>query len=334
MTPHDLEAPKSKLSASLHHNPVQRALDKIRGTDKKTDGKAEIAQLSPAGRKTYLTILLRTILADGKVDADEVARLYVVFTLLDTSDYERIELLEQLTFDRGKLEQVPVPPEIMENEQFRFALAKDALLVGEVRRDNNATLDAVKKLLGEIALTPEQTNVMVEWVELENQALKKLGAGEEWMAPKEAGEIAARAAAVGVPLAAVYAAGSVIGFSAAGITSGLATIGSASGLVVLGLNPMTAGIAALIIAGVTTKKLADYALGSSTGAAKRKQVVMPEMLTIQLSSCARLATDVKRFDSGSGLLKKRQRETMVGVMQDALIATLDGVNETVSQLGS
>ena len=40
-------------------------------------------------------------------------------------------------------------------------------------------------------------------------------------------EIGAKAGAVGVPLAAVYFSGSVIGMSAAGLTSGLATLGSA-----------------------------------------------------------------------------------------------------------
>jgi hypothetical protein len=38
-------------------------------------------------------------------------------------------------------------------------------------------------------------------------------------------ELTAKAGAVGVPLAAVYLSGSVIGMSAAGITSGLATLG-------------------------------------------------------------------------------------------------------------
>ena len=35
-----------------------------------------------------------------------------------------------------------------------------------------------------------------------------------------------------------------------------------SGLVVLGLNPMTAGIGALILGGVAVKKIADYVLSS------------------------------------------------------------------------
>jgi len=74
-------------------------------------------------------------------------------------------------------------------------------------------------------------------------------------------EWASRAAAVGVPLAALNFAG-IAGFSAAGITSGLAALGWMSGLVVLGLNPMTAGIGALILGGVAVKKVADYVLSS------------------------------------------------------------------------
>ena len=83
------------------------------------------------------------------------------------------------------------------------------------------------------------------------------------MQTKRAGKsLPSRAAAVGVPLAALNVAG-IAGFSAVGITSGLAALGGMSGLVVLGLNPMTAGIGALILGGVAVKKIADYVLSSN-----------------------------------------------------------------------
>ncbi|NLY45370.1 MAG: hypothetical protein GX053_05210, partial [Tissierella sp.] len=52
-------------------------------------------------------------------------------------------------------------------------------------------------------------------------------------------DIASKAAAVGVPLAAIYLSGSVVGVSAAGITSGLAALGM-KGL--LGFSSMFTGI--------------------------------------------------------------------------------------------
>ena len=57
----------------------------------------------------------------------------------------------------------------------------------------------------------------------------------------------AKAGAVGVPIAAVYFSGSVVGLSAAGITSGLATLGMGG---VLGFSSMVTGIGAAVLIGV------------------------------------------------------------------------------------
>ena len=51
--------------------------------------------------------------------------------------------------------------------------------------------------------------------------------------------LAAKASAVGMPIAAVYLSGSVVGLSASGITSGLAALGLGG---VLGLSSMVTGI--------------------------------------------------------------------------------------------
>ena len=60
-------------------------------------------------------------------------------------------------------------------------------------------------------------------------------------------DIAAKAGAVGVPLAAIYFSGSVVGFSAAGITSGLATMGLGG---LLGFSGMVTGIGTVVLIGV------------------------------------------------------------------------------------
>ena len=66
---------------------------------------------------------------------------------------------------------------------------------------------------------------------------------------KEVTKKAAPAAAgIGLPLAALHAAG-IPGLSVVGATSGLASLGSLPGLALLGLNPVTAGVTALLLLG-------------------------------------------------------------------------------------
>src|SRR5699024_4454380 len=61
--------------------------------------------------------------------------------------------------------------------------------------------------------------------------------------------IAAKAAGVGVPMAAIYFTGSVVGLSAAGIASGLAAMGFGG---ILGFSSMFTGIGALVLLGLGT----------------------------------------------------------------------------------
>ena len=286
-------------------------------------------RLSDTGRLNYVTLVARTIVAAGQVGSKELTKLYEVFAVMDTSDSDRLNLLERLVFEREDLKELSVPPEILEVDEIRMALGKDALCIGQIQSDG-FTRDSIAKLLNELRLTPEQIRVMTDWVSLENKILRQLGAGQEWMAPEnDAKEILSRAAAVGIPLGTLYAAG-ITGFSAVGITSGLAAIGGYTGLGILGLNPMTAGIAGLIIAGVTVKKVADFALGNSNAGAKAIQAQIEQHRIVQLKAANRLAGDIPRFPLLGGMwgiFRRGRRKKMVEVMRNSLLMLENGCAE-------
>ncbi|MDP4086135.1 MAG: hypothetical protein Q8934_16155 [Bacillota bacterium] len=63
--------------------------------------------------------------------------------------------------------------------------------------------------------------------------------------------MAAKAGAVGVPMAAIYFSGSVIGLDATGITSELAALGMGG---ILGLSGIVTGIGAALLIGVGAYK--------------------------------------------------------------------------------
>lgn len=278
--------------------------------------------VSASARSAYLAAMAAIIAADGVVDAEEIRKLYAVHSLLDTGDAERLDLLSRLVLGSESFADFELPTEILNDEGLRMALAKDALFI-EMAQGSNATRQAVQRLLSQIRLTVEQRKVMTDWVTWENGLLRQMGAGDEHMSNAlDPREIASRAASVGVPLGALYMAGTT-GFGAIGLTSGLATIGSATGLTVLGLNPMTAGIAGLIIAGITVKKVSDYAMGNSGREAKELRKRLEEFRTVQLRAATRLAGDIPRVEALLGADPDERWARVPGEMRAALRAIED-----------
>ena len=279
--------------------------------------------VSPEARKAYQFMVAQTIIADGDVDPEEIARLYCVFAVLDTEAGERLELVRRLAFEPDAVNDTPVPDEILKNDELRFALARDALFVGQLQQGDPATQQIVREILGRIQLTPTQADVMFDWVSLENRVLRQLGAGDEWMSPENSiKELTKRAAAVGLPIGALSVAG-LAGLSAAGISSGLATIGGWTGLTLLNINPMTAGVAALIMAGITLMKVADHALPASPSEAQKRAATVAQILGLELRAATRLAQDIPDFAASPGIFRGKSRKQMTSALQDALVQMLE-----------
>lgn len=208
----------------------------------------------------------------GRVPPATLLHLYRVFVRDQVPPKVRRDLLRSL-FRTAPLPAWDAPPPVPDDPATATALARDLMLLqvdpieaneGEPAAGEATRLGViVEGLLERAALTAPQLAVFREQIRLENRLLRAIGAGEaadaddgDWR------ELSARAASVGLPLTTLYFAG-ITGFSAVGLTSGLAAIGTTAGagFIALGLNPMTAGIAALIGGGVVIKKVADHALG-------------------------------------------------------------------------
>ena len=187
------------------------------------------------------------------------------------------------------------------DEPVRIPLAKEILLLNS-RTIEPQTKAKARQILEKINLSQDQLEVIGKFVSMENALLDALGAGKEWKAdPNSVKELTSRAAAVGVPLAALNLAG-IGGLSAVGITSGLAWLGGMSGLTILGLNPMTAGIAALILGGVVVKKAADYVLSSNEGPSEEECAEAERQINVRRSALIALESDVQQ------LIRPRKRE--------------------------
>lgn len=269
-------------------------------------------------KQAYLLALLSAIAADGVFSAEEMIRIYSLFSILGIDKGVRQRLLQSLISAGYRSAEASALPEgILQSEQARSSLAKDMMFL-ESQSDDNQTLHLIRGYLKRLNLTPEQSNVIRNFVSIENQILDKLGAGQEWKADADSWkELVSRAAAVGVPLAALNMAG-IAGFGAAGITSGLAALGSMSGLVVLGLNPMTAGIGALILGGVAVKKIADFALSGDDPNSSPQHVFQQSRVAAREALAADLPV-ISRGRKRELLLfqRKRRRRALVRGMEAA-----------------
>lgn len=201
----------------------------------------ELAALPEQQRIAYAGALLSMAAADDAIDKDEL-RLIVDLTDPDgLSDGGRQMLL-------GFLIEPPPLRDALEPFTFAQPELRYALLLNlvEVAWANDLRGETQTQLLElariSLAVTEAQYAAIANFAaELRTVRLRGI---DDRKAAEITSHAAAGLAAVGVPLAAVYVSGSVIGLKAAGITAGLAALG-------LGLGMATGlGVVALLGAGV------------------------------------------------------------------------------------
>jgi hypothetical protein len=215
---------------------------------------AALAAQDYATRAAYVDAVVSVAQSAATITQDLMRRMYRLFAEADLSPEDRINALDRMFLKKGQ--PGGAPPEVPDREM-AFSLVKDVLDIGEVS-DSTKAAELISHIVTRFRITPEQVAFLTSWTEWENRILEKLGKPGATVSKEDIPiELGKKAAAVGVPVAALYFSGSVVGFSAAGITSGLAAIGRTLGLVGLGLNPMTAGIVGLIVGGIAVKKILD-----------------------------------------------------------------------------
>ena len=174
----------------------------------------------------------------------------------------------------------------------KCALMKDAI---QVRRATSDGPVREQPGIGKLAEMLELDDKKVRFIEDACRQDEKILAGElsDSQIAATAKDLAARAIAVGFPVAAVYLSGSVTGLSAAGIASGLAALGLGG---VLGLSAMVSGIGVVIIVGGTAYKGVRWVLGGSErDRASLQELMLQEVLRIHQGAIISLGEDMSYF---------------------------------------
>lgn len=206
-------------------------------------------------KSSYLKIIINmTLEDDGVIDEKEMTEIMLLMTRLKLSSDLRFEIRSYISSMMNSPEVevigvnklVGIIKEKSESTHFQsimVSLVKDLFNVHmSAKGDNSSKIDFIEKYKDLFGVTDDQIQLAFDAVvndykildeDLDDNAIKK-----------SMQELAAKAGAVGTPLAAIYISGSVMGMSAAGITSGLATLGlgmgMSGGLVVVGLISIAA----------------------------------------------------------------------------------------------
>lgn len=270
------------------------------GLTKDTDGYIIIEDLPDNLKLNYLkSLIIFTYLDDQEIDSAEISELQVLMTQLNftaelrhkvrelitgASDFNLQETLTQLTSE------APSGSE----QALAISLIKDTIRIHNATKDTSSLEStAIQEMANLLEINKEQ----LEFIEEAYQNDKKILSGEisDEAMVANAKQLASKAGAVGVPIAAIYLSGSVAGLSAAGVTSGLASLGLGG---ILGLSSMVSGIGVAVILGVGVYKGLQWALGSKErDKASRREFMLQEVLRIHQKAISNLAEDVNYFAS-------------------------------------
>jgi len=234
---------------------------------------------------------------DGEVDGDEFAAIYNLMVRNDFTEDDRIAMRSYM-FEQSNMinteDLIAILVEKVPSGSFEttaLSLIKDCIYLNSKKgqplsswKDNQF----IRELAAKLNLTDDKIEVIVAVIQNDEDILLKRKADSE--IEKSAKDLAAKAAAVGVPIAAVYFSGSVIGLSAAGITSGLASLG-------LGLG-MVGGIGVAVLVGVGAYKAIKF-LTSTTEveACKQRELMIQNIIRNNQKTINYLVGDTNMISS-------------------------------------
>lgn len=249
---------------SINKKSLSEMLQRLVEMGSEEEGFVSTSQVTPLSmmdveiKKDYIKLICNFAYSDdNKIDSKEYAEIISLIVRIEMESKSRIEIREYIINNKiiesnesllGKLENNLT---LEEYEIIKKSLIKDILniYIIENERLNWHENEFIINLIKILDINEDQVDLIKESIISDQDILKKRKNDSE--IAKSMKDIAAAAAGVGVPLAAIYLSGSVIGVSAAGMTSGLAALGMGG---ILGFSSMFAGIGVAVLLGVGTYK--------------------------------------------------------------------------------
>lgn len=286
-----------KLSAFVNFIELVLILKNI-GETKAVDGYVILEDMPNPVKLCYANLLIwLTYIGDGTIDEREISELQVLMTQLKFDADLRHEIRSTI-YNPALLKPHELLKEMLRTTPsgsefaLKISLLKDAVRIHRAASETSAIgAEAVQKMADLLELDDGKL-VFLDQVCEEDEKILSGEISDSQLTANLKGT-AARASAVGVPIAAVYLSGSVTGLSAAGITSGLASLGLGG---VLGLSSMVTGIGVVILLGVTAYQGVKWLSGESErNKAGRRELMLQEVMRVHQKAISNLAEDIAFF---------------------------------------
>jgi len=244
----------------------------------------------------YVKTLAAQSLVGGQADSRKVADIYLFMSQIDLQPDGRVQVRQFLEAGEAGPSQVlelaskTVVKARSSRDEVAFSLVKDLVRVSRVGGGpSQSERESIVEIAVEFGYDADEAISLAERAIEQDEAFVE---GEVTIGEleKRAKQLAAQAASVGVPIAAVYVSGSVVGLSAAGITSGLAWLGLGG---LLGLSSMLTGIGVVILIGAGTYAGARRLMGGrERELKKRREHMIQEVIKRHQKAIADLADDI------------------------------------------
>lgn len=208
---------------------TQAVADIATGSEQSTNNQTlDLAKVPESDRLAFYGALFAIATADGSVDKDEMALIFGIMDLEGMSESAKRQVQSYII----------EPPPLQEclktlskaDDSLRFGLMVNLIdIVWANDELEPSEEEAIKLAKQELRITDEQVQAIEAFI----QKMREIRARglDDNQAAESVKTAAAGLSSVGIPIAAVYFSGSVIGLSAAGITSGLAALGLGFGMV-------------------------------------------------------------------------------------------------------
>ena len=255
-----------------------------------------LSEMAEELKVAYVKIIINMAFDnDGVVDKQEFSEILLLMSRLELSNASRFELRNYIASTENHqslellLEQIDKHGIVSLKKEIKVSLVKDLInthmSINEQSYKEFEFLTVNQALFG---VSDEEIELIVMTIELDYKMLQENF--DDDALTKSMKELTAKAGAVGLPLAAVYLSGSVIGMSAAGMTSGLATLGLGGAL---GFSSMATGIGVAVLIGVGAYKGIKHFTGANElDKIKRRELMLNEVIKQTQSTISLLIGDL------------------------------------------
>ena len=308
--------------------------DRVAAKDNEETPEVVVSEFPEEVKGCYLEALVWLTYQDDRViDEREVCELQVLMTQLECHVETRQAIRDAIT-DPSSLDPQGLVQRMRERTpdetqgDLGFSLLKDAIRLGlATSLDGSPALaGGIRRLADLLGITAKQLDFIEEACVQDRKILD--GQTSDRRVEEIAKDLAAKSAAVGVPITAVYLSGSVTGLSAAGITSGLAALGLGG---VLGLGAMISGLGIAVVGGAVIYRGTRWFMGRSSRArSARRELMLQEVLRIHQKAIANLAEDIGYFADRLVLLTREVEKNQLLI--ERLSSELAVLGKALTQL--